>query len=171
MKHQTSKWLPERFIDDDVPDICVRKHEKNTSDKNSRAAATLPHQRRLSSPPLPPPPPPASPHKIWIWWYPSFTPKISRRMPDKCPDIYQSTISFLSCFFSLSTQLLTIHHCLWSLLSKCLPSITQVFLNRISLCLCVLCAWNLHTDTCREDSSNSCACVCRVGAPALPDTG
>lgn len=140
MKHQTSKWLPERFIDDDVPDICVRKHEKNTSDKNSRAAATLPHQRRLSSNP------PTRPHKIWIWWYPSFTPKISRRMPDKCPDIYQSTISFLSCFFSLSTQLLTIHHCLWSLLFKCLPSITQVFQTGCH-CVCVCCVHGICTQT------------------------
>lgn len=38
------------------------------------------------------------PFKKRIWWYPSLTPKISRQMPDKCPDIYQSTISSLSCF-------------------------------------------------------------------------
>lgn len=69
-------------------------------------------------------------HKMWIWWYPSFTPKISRLMPDKRPDIYQSTISVLSCFSSPrspSTRLLTIHHRLWSPLSKCRKSVAQVF--------------------------------------------
>lgn len=67
-------------------------------------------------------------------------------MPDKCPDIYQSTISFLSCFFSLSTQLLTIHHCLWSLLSKCLLSITQVF-QTVCHCVCVCCVHGTCTQT------------------------
>lgn len=118
--------------------------------------------------------------KIWIWWYPSLTPKISRQMPDKCPDIYQSAIS-LSCFF-LSMQLLTIHHCLWSQLSKCLLNVTQVFKQVVTMCCadkcCMRCmcrlwcagAWlcEMHTDVSRGHYWNFvyvlcvyvCTCMC-----------
>ena len=82
-------------------------------------------------------------------------------MSDKCPDIYQSTIS-LSCF-SLSMQLLTINHCIWSQLSQCLQNVTQVFRQVRSAC-CVdkhhvmyrwmLCVgaqlWKVHTQMCKE---------------------
>lgn len=106
-------------------------------------------------------------HKMWIWWYPSFTPKISRLMSDKRPDIYQSTISVLSCPPPPSMRLLTIHHCLWSWLSKCLQSVTQVFLRGRHRCLCVLCVHGNCTLS-GQGPSNSWACV---GAPAPPDTG
>lgn len=79
-------------------------------------------------------------HKMWIWWYPSFTPKISRLMPDKRPDIYQSTISVLSCFSSprsASTRRLTIHHRLWSRLSKCRQERRTSFSKRTSPRSCV----------------------------------
>lgn len=97
MRLEMLKWLSKRFIDDDLLNICLGelgpREKKKKIRRNSWAAVTLPHQKTSSIN--------FEPFfllKIWIWWYPSLTPKISRQMPDKCPDIYQSTIS-LSCFF------------------------------------------------------------------------
>lgn len=54
-------------------------------------------------------------------------------MPDKCPDIYQSTI-FLSCFFPKPCSCWQYINCLWSQLSKCLLNVTHVFRQVDSSC-------------------------------------
>lgn len=104
-------------------------------------------------------------HKMLIWWYPSLTPKISRLMPDKRPDIYQSTISVLSCFsspHSLSTRPLTIHHRLWSPLSKCQREPRTSFSQKDVATF--VCAWRVNWETAHGRKwagppSNSWVCV------------
>lgn len=96
MRLEMPKWLPKRFIDDDSLNICLRAQpqKKQQHTQETVELLRLHHQRHLPSTARQPP----LPSKKRIWWYPSLTPKISRQMPDKCPDIYQSTISSLSCF-------------------------------------------------------------------------
>lgn len=118
--------------------------------------------------------------KIWIWWFSSLTPKISRQMPDKCPDIYQSTIS-VSCFFPIHAAA-TIHHRGWSLPSECLLNVTRIFsqaaggscAQACEACDLLVFDWGKCPDVCRELCCDLCACrsMCvHVGAQALSREG
>ena len=110
--------------------------------------------------------------KIWIWWYPSLTPK-NKQTDAWQMSWYLSKYYLLVLFFPLSMQLLTIHHCLWSQLSKCLLNVTQVFKQDVCVCcgdkkatrmwgngMCVgIWMCEMHTDMCREHYCNLCVCA------------